>query len=282
MPPAAWIAAARPRTLGAAAVPVLAALALAARIGALRPVVAAVTLAAAVAIQITTNFANDYFDGVHGADGPDRLGPPRMSQGGPGAARAMRTATVVAGTVAALLGATLVAVGGWPILGIGVASLIAAVAYTGGPYPLAYHGWGDLFVLTFFGPVAVWGTLHLQAVPFDARALAVSMSLGALATAMLVVNNLRDIASDARVGKRTLAVQLGTTAMRVWYGVLVGTAFGSAVLAGTWLPLLAAPLGILEAVRVGRRAGGALNVSLAGTARLHLVVGVLLALGVMA
>jgi len=204
---AEWVAAMRPRTLGAAVVPVVVGLALAASAGPVRPGVAALTLVVAVLIQVTTNFANDHFDAVHGADGPDRLGPPRMSGRGPDAARAMRTGMVVAGALAGALGLGLVAVGGLPILLIGVAALVSAVAYTGGPYPLAYHGWGDAFVFTFFGPVAVGGTLLLQGAPMDERALAASVVVGALATAVLVVNNVRDVAGDGRVGKRTLAVQ---------------------------------------------------------------------------
>jgi 1,4-dihydroxy-2-naphthoate octaprenyltransferase len=277
---AEWVAAMRPRTLGAAVVPVVVGLALAASAGPVRAGVAALTLVVAVLIQVTTNFANDHFDAAHGADGPDRLGPPRMSGRGPAAARAMRTGMVVAGALAGALGLGLVVVGGLPILLIGVAALVSAVAYTGGPYPLAYHGWGDAFVFTFFGPVAVGGTLLLQGASMDARALAASVVVGALATTMLVVNNVRDVASDARVGKRTLAVQCGVTAMRVWYGSLVGAAFVAAVVAGAPIALIAVPLGVAETVRLWRRTGAALNASLAGSARLHLVVGVLLAIGV--
>jgi 1,4-dihydroxy-2-naphthoate octaprenyltransferase len=279
---AEWVAASRPRTLGAAVVPVVVGVALAAAAGPVRAGVAVLTLVVAVLIQITTNLANDHFDAAHGADGPDRLGPPRMSGRGPEAARATRAGMIAAATLAAVLGLGLVGVGGMPILLIGAASLVAAVAYTGGPYPLAYHGWGDAFVFVFFGPVAIGGTLVLQGAPVDGRAMAASVVVGALATTMLVVNNVRDVASDARVGKRTLAVQWGVTAMRVWYGLLVGVAFAAAVVAGAPIALLALPLGILETVRLGRRSGAALNASLAGSARLHLVVGALLAVGVLA
>lgn len=277
-----WVAATRPRTLGAAIVPVVVGLALAAGAGRFRPGVALLTLVVAVLIQITTNFANDHFDAAHGADGPDRLGPPRLGSRDPAGARAVRTGMVVAGASAGLLGLGLVWVGGVPILLIGAASLAAAIAYTGGPYPLAYHGWGDAFVFAFFGPVAVIGTLVLQDAPVGRAAIAASVVVGALATTMLVVNNVRDVASDTRVGKRTLAVQWGVTAMRVWYGVLVGGAFVAAPLAGAPLALLALPLGVVETIRLWRRTGAALNTSLAGAARLHLVVGALLAIGVLA
>lgn len=276
-----WVAATRPRTLGAAVVPVTVGLALAADAGRVRPGIGALTLVVAVLIQITTNFANDYFDAVHGADGPDRLGPPRLSGRSPEAARAMRTGMTAAAALAALLGCGLVAVGGLPILAIGVASLLAAVAYTGGPYPLAYHGWGDAFVFVFFGPVAVGGTVLLQGAPLGGRALAASVAVGALATTMLVVNNVRDVVSDRRAGKRTLAVEWGVTAMHLWYAVLVGTALVAAAAAGAPLMLLAAPLGVLETLRLRRRTGAALNASLAGSARLHLVGGVLLTIGVL-
>lgn len=278
---AEWIAATRPRTLGAAVVPVAVGVALAAGAGHHRPGVAALTLAVAVLIQVTTNLANDYFDARHGADGPGRLGPPRMSGRDPAAARAIRRGMVAAAGLAALLGLGLVVVGGAPILAIGVASLVAAVAYTGGPYPLAYHGWGDLFVLVFFGPVAVAGTLWLQGASYDGRAVAASIALGALATTMLVVNNVRDVASDAASGKRTLAVRWGVRAMRVWFGCLVGVAFVAATAAGAPLALLAVPLGVLEVTRMRHRTGAALNASLAGAARLHLVVGALVAIEVL-
>lgn len=273
-----WLLASRPRTLVAAIVPVMVGLAVARQGGALDLPVAAATLAAALLIQIATNLANDYFDFQKGADGPDRLGPRRVS-GEPGAAEAIKRGTVVVVALAVVIGLYLVARGGWPILLIGVTSLAAAIAYTGGPYPLAYHGLGDVFVFVFFGPVAVGGTYLLQRGGLDPLALLAAVPVGCLAVAILVVNNLRDIASDRRVGKWTLAVRIGAVATRWQYVVLIAGAFLAAVCVGVWLPLIALPLALREIVLLWRRAGGELNASLAGTARLHLVFGVLLALG---
>jgi 1,4-dihydroxy-2-naphthoate octaprenyltransferase len=276
-----WLAAMRPRTLGAAVVPVAVGLALASQAGVLDVPVGLLTLVVAILIQITTNFANDYFDAIHGADGPDRLGPVRVSQAGPEAASAMGRATVVVTLLAAAAGVVLVVHGGLPILLIGLASLVCAIAYTGGPYPLAYHGLGEPFVFVFFGPVAVLGTLLLQRAPITDVAIIASIFVGCLATAILVVNNLRDVASDERAGKRTLAVRWGATAMRVLYVTLVGAPFVGVALLGPRLALLALPLAVMEAVSLRRRTGRALNQSLAGTARVHVAFGALLAIGVL-
>lgn len=282
---AAWIGAARPRTLPAAVVPVVVGLALAAREGSLDLGVAAATLLAAILIQIGTNLANDYYDFVAGADTSERLGPRRITQAGLAAPATVRAAAFAVLGAAGVAGLWLVAVGGWPILLIGVCSLIAAVAYTGGPYPLAYHGLGDVFVFVFFGLVAVNGTVLLQTGEVTALSLAVSVPVACLATAILVVNNLRDIATDARAGKRTLAVRIGAAATRVQYATLLivpfAVAFLLAQVAGPALlvTLAAVPFAVRELRALYQRDGAALNASLAGTARLHLIFGVLLAIG---
>jgi 1,4-dihydroxy-2-naphthoate octaprenyltransferase len=284
---AAWIGAARPRTLPAAVVPVVVGLALAGRARPLDVGVAAITLLAAILIQIGTNLANDYYDFVAGADTSERLGPRRITQAGLAAPATVRAAAFATLGAAAVAGAWLVAVGGWPILLIGVASLIAAVAYTGGPYPLAYHGLGDVFVFVFFGLVAVNGTVLLQTGNVTGLSLAVSLPVACLATAILVVNNLRDIGTDARAGKRTLAVRIGAAATRLQYAALVSIPFVVALLlaavAGPALlvTLLAVPLAVREVRALHERDGAALNASLAGTARLHLIFGVLLAIGLL-
>jgi len=278
--PGEWLAAVRPRTLTATVVPVTLGLALARRGGDLDVALAVMTLLTALLIQVATNFANDYFDAMHGADGPDRLGPPRLSAGSDAAAAAMRRATAAVVVLAAGAGLWLVWRGGWPIALIGVASLVSAVAYTGGPFPLAYHGLGDLFVFTFFGPVAVGGTHYLQRGAVDVEVLLASVPVGALATAILVVNNLRDIDGDGRAGKRTLAVRFGRPATRVGWMLLVAVALGLSIELGGWIVLLAAPLALYECRGLLIREGRALDASLAGTARLHLVVGLLLAIGV--
>ncbi len=283
-----WIAASRPRTLTAAIVPVMVGLAIASRVRRIDWIVAIVTLAAALLIQIGTNLANDYYDFVKGADSHDRVGPQRVTQAGLVAPATVRNATFGVLGVAAILGLYLVSVGGWPILLVGVFSIICAIAYTAGPWPLAYHGLGEVFVFIFFGVVAVNGTVFLQTRQLDALALAASVPVSCLVTAILVVNNLRDIASDARSGKRTVAVRIGAEATKVEYFALVCTAFISllmlSVMAGprTLLALGALPLAVRDMTALRRREGAALNASLAGAARLHLVFGALLSLGLAA
>jgi 1,4-dihydroxy-2-naphthoate octaprenyltransferase len=275
-----WIGALRPRTLVATVVPVMVGLALASRDGGVAPGLAALTLAMGLLIQIATNLANDYYDGRRGADGPDRLGPERLSAQHPELAAAMWRATVLVLALAALTVGCLAWIGGWPILLVGIVSLACALAYTAGPFPLAYHGLGDLFVFVFFGLVAVSGTYWLQRGAVTASVLTASIPVGCVATAILVVNNLRDIASDARVGKRTLAVRIGPPATRILWVVLIGIATVTAFLVAGPVVLLALPFAVHETRALYRRDGRALNASLAGTARLHLVLGVSIALGV--
>ena len=283
-----WLAAARPRTLPAAVVPVLVGLALAARSGPIDAGVAIVTVVTAVLIQIGTNLANDYYDFVAGADTSERLGPPRITQAGLAAPATVRGAAIVVLVVAAVAGLWLVAVGGWPIALVGIASLIAAVAYTGGPWPLAYHGLGDVFVFVFFGVVAVNGTVFLQTGSVTSLSLLVSLPVASLATAILVVNNLRDIATDARAGKRTLAVRIGERATRLQYLALVMAPFvvvpilAGAIGTSVLVALAALPFAVREGRALWQRSGAALNASLAGTAKLHVIFGVLLAVGLLA
>lgn len=285
-----WIAAARPRTLAAAIVPVAVGLAVAARRGALDPALAVATLVAAVLIQVGTNLANDYFDFRSGADGPDRLGPLRVTSAGLVAPEAVLAATCATLGAAAAVGVVLVAAGGWPILAVGVASIACAIAYTGGPFPLAHHGLGDAFVFAFFGIVAVAGTAFLQTGRLEPLALGASLPVGALATAILVVNNVRDLSTDARAGKRTLAVRLGRERTRTLYVALVAASFAllpfalaigdgpAAGLAG----LLAAPLALspIRAVQT-RTDGPALNGALAASGMLLGAFSVLLAAGLL-
>lgn len=285
---AVWLLAARPRTLSAAVVPVVVGLAVAARRGALEIDVALATLGAALLIQIATNLANDYFDFRSGADAADRLGPTRITQAGLAEPDSVRNAAFMVLAGAALLGAFLVLHGGWPILAIGAASLISALAYTAGPFPLAHHGLGDLFVFLFFGVLAVVGTTYLQTGEIDPVALRASLPVGALSTAILVVNNLRDVASDRRAGKRTLAVRLGERGARLEYVVLVALAYLGVILtaraagAAALVALLPLPLALREVRLVHARQGRELNASLASTSGLHLLTGLLLAAGLYA
>ena len=284
-----WLTAARPATLSAAVAPVLGGTALAAGDGESRPPVFAATLAAALLIQIGANLANDLFDYERGADNAGRLGPPRVTQSGLIPPEQVRAGTYVAFAAAAALGLYLVVVGGWPILAIGVASVAAGLAYTGGPWPLGYHGLGDIFVFLFFGLAAVAGSYYLQAETLTVQALLAALPVGLTVTAIIVVNNLRDIETDRRAGKMTLAVRLGDRATRWQYALLVGGAYvllPSLMLAGAsawvWLPWLTLPLGLgLCRSVLGGTGGRALNPVLKRTARLHLAFGSLLALGLL-
>lgn len=283
-----WLSAARPATLPAAVAPVLVGTAaIAGAEGEFSLAIFAATLAAALLIQVGTNLANDVFDFQRGADNADRLGPPRVTQSGLIPPERVRAGTYAAFGAAAAIGLYLVFVGGWPILALGAASIAAGLAYTGGPWPLGYHGLGDLFVFVFFGLVAVMGTYYLQAGGVSATALAASVPVAMTVTAILVVNNLRDIETDRRAGKNTLAVRLGARRTRVQYGLLVLGAYALLPLltvtgASNWagLPALSLPLalGLCRSVLSGAQ-GRALNPVLKRTAQLHLAFGCLLALG---
>ncbi len=281
-----WIAAARPRTLTAAVSPVVVGLALGYRSGRIDLPLALDTLAAAILIQIATNLANDYYDFVSGADTDARLGPPRVTQRGLIQPDAVRNAAFITLGLAALAGSYLVRIGGWPILLIGVVSIVSALAYTTGPYPLAYHGLGELFVCVFFGLAAVNGTVFLQTGKLTLLSIAVSVPIASLVTAILVVNNLRDIDTDRKAGKRTLAVRFGSRFARAEYAVLVGAAFIATpvlVRMGGWmllLPLAVLPLALRAITSIYRNTGQDLNHDLARTAGLHCAFALLLALAV--
>ena len=287
-----WWATLRPATLWAGAVPVLVGIALS--VGLQRQGVAEVhwglavaALVCALLLQIGCNLVNDYADFAKGADTPDRLGPARATAQGWLTARQVATGAALALGLAAALGVWAITLRGWPLAAIGVASVTAAVAYTAGPLPLGYLGLGDLFVLLFFGLAATVGTCFAATGVWSMDALAAGFALGCLATAILVVNNLRDRHTDARAGKRTLAVRWGAGWARAEYAGLLAAAFVVApVMAavrgqpGWLLPLLALPLAV-KAVRAVRTTdGAALNPYLGATARLELVFGLLWAAGV--
>lgn len=283
-----WVLAARPKTLSAASVPVVVGSACAFSQGHARLGPALAALAGALLLQIGANFANDVYDYEKGADTAERLGPTRAVQAGLLSPAAMKRGMYVVFGLALLLGAYLTAVAGPIILGIGVVSIVSAIAYTGGPYPLGYNGLGDLFVFVFFGFVAVCGTAFVQLGAVPELALWCSLPVGALATAILVVNNLRDHEQDARVGKRTLAVRWGPRAVIAEYGVLLALSYAVPLFLATssargrfvLLPLLTLPLARRLMRGVGTETGKALNARLAGTAKLLLLFGVLLALGI--
>jgi len=204
-----WWEAARPRTLPAALAPVCVGTALALRQGQVVWGAAGACLGFALLVQIGTNFANDYFDFVKGADTAERVGPRRAVASGLIAPQSMRRAMYGVFAAAFCVGLTLLAYGGWPLLVVGLASIVCGIAYTGGPYPLAYHGLGDVFVLLFFGFVAVGATAFVQTGELTSASLIAGAAVGALAANILVVNNYRDVETDAKARKRTLVVILG-------------------------------------------------------------------------
>lgn len=285
---ASWILAARPKTLSAASVPVVVGSACALALGAFNPGPALAALAGALLLQIGANFANDVYDYEKGADTAERLGPTRAVQAGLITPASMKRGMYLVFGLALLVGVYLTLVAGPIILLIGVVSILSAIAYTGGPYPLGYNGLGDLFVFVFFGLVAVCGTAYVQLGFVPALAVWCSLPVGSLATAILVVNNLRDREQDAAVGKRTLAVRFGARLAIVEYGLLLALAYAVPLFLATstvhgrfvLLPLLTLPLarGLMRAVATER--GRALNARLAGTAKLLLIFGVLFALGI--
>ena len=204
-----WLLAARPKTLGAAVAPVLVGTAMAIEAGALHLGAALCALLGAVFIQIGTNFSNDYLDFLKGADTDERKGPTRATQAGLVSARAMKRATAIAFGLAVVAGVYLIVRGGWPILVVGVVSIACGVLYTAGRFSLAYLGLADLFVLVFFGPVAVGGTYYVQALALPSEVLVAGLGPGLLATAILLVNNIRDVREDRLAGKQTLIVRAG-------------------------------------------------------------------------
>lgn len=282
-----WILAARPATLSAALVPVAVGTACAHAAGGLRWGPAAAALFGAIWIQIGTNFANDLFDADKGADTDERLGPTRAVASGSISAGAMRTATVAAFGLASLGGLYLTWTAGWPVVAIGVASVASGIAYTGGPYPLGYHGLGDVFVMIFFGFVAVVGTVFVQTLTVTPLAWAASVPVGALATAILVVNNIRDRPTDAKAGKRTLAVSLGRRFAVAEYVLLMVLAYAApagmlALGRDAWvlLPWASAPIALGLIGQVATLEGEPLNATLTRTARLLLIFGALLGAGI--
>jgi 1,4-dihydroxy-2-naphthoate octaprenyltransferase len=224
----------RPRTLSAAAAPVVLGTGLAIGRGGFRFFPALAALVGALLIQVGTNLANDYYDYRRGGDTEDRVGPVRVTQAGILSPEKVRNGAFLVLGLALLVGLYLVSEGGLPILLIGLASLVCAVAYTGGPYPLAYHGLGDLFAFLFFGLVAVAGTFWVQALSFPPEVLLAGSGMGALATALLVINNLRDLETDKRAGKRTLAVRLGLQGTKAEFVFLVLWALSVPVLGVFW------------------------------------------------
>jgi 1,4-dihydroxy-2-naphthoate octaprenyltransferase len=277
-----WIAAARPKTLPLAISPVIPGLALAAaETGQLAVITAIVTLLAATAIQIGTNLHNDAADFERGTDGNDRVGPPRATAQGWLSIEQVKTGAHLAFGSAFLLGVILVWRGGLPIVALGLASLAAGYAYTGGPRPIAYGPLGELFVLLFFGVAAVAGTYYLQTLTLTTTAIAVGVALGLPSAAVLLLNNYRDLETDRRAGRRTLCHYLGHGQARLAFAALLLLPLPMLLamdLPGRSWPLLAAiPLAIPLIVKLYRgTTGTALNPLLGQTARYQLVLALLL------
>jgi 1,4-dihydroxy-2-naphthoate octaprenyltransferase len=285
-----WLLAARPKTLSAAVAPVLIGSALAWRaMHALDWRLFAFTLAGAVLIQIGTNLVNDALDFKKGADTAERLGPLRVTQAGLLSANGVLLGASVCFLLAALCGVPLILHAGSPLLAIGLASIIAAYCYTGGPYPIAYNGLGELFVIVFFGLIAVGGTYYVQTGRYDAAAAIAGLAAGSPAVALIAVNNLRDVVSDRASRKRTLAVRLGESFARreiVFFAFLPFALFAALALMlreftlfATWLAI---PLAIALVRRVSRSNGAALNQCLAMAGALQWLMAMLFVSGTVA
>ena len=284
----AWLLAIRPRTLPVALAPVVVGTAVAFSAGEARLLPALAAGLGALGLQVASNLANDLFDFESGADGEDRIGPVRASQLGLLDSTQMWMGMGVVLGLTVLVGFYLLAVAGWPVVVVGILSMVAALAYTGGPWPFGYKGLGDPAVFFFFGVVAVTGTYYVQALAWSTPAFLTSLPVGALATAILVVNNVRDIESDTRAEKNTLAVRFGRRFGIREYAGLMGLAYG--MLPVFWLglgrsvfvllPLLSLPRAIALCRTLAREVEGPpLNAALAGTAQLSLLFSVLLAIG---
>ena len=270
-----WVLAARPKTLAAAVVPVVVGFALA-RFAHWPSFVFA--LLGALLIQVGTNFVNDALDFRKGADTHERLGPLRVTQAGLLSAEAVLRGAYVCFALAGVCGVPLVMRGGWPIVVIGVTSIVAAYAYTGGPYPLAYHGLGELFVMAFFGVVAVGGTFYLQRLVITRDAILAGVACGALAIVLLAINNLRDLASDRASNKRTLAARFGPAFARAEIAVMALLPFALVAAIGFLGVLFVLPLALLVIVCAFRSEGRALNRCLAFAGMLEWAFGIAFAI----
>lgn len=282
----AWAQAIRPKTLWAAVTPVVAGSACAMSVSGFRPGPALAALGVGIFIQIGTNLSNDVLDFDRGADTERRVGPARAVQSGLLSRGQVWAGAWVAFGLCIVCGLYLAAVAGWPVLVVGAVSIASGLLYTAGPWALAYVGLGDLFVFLFFGLAAVVGTAYVQALEAPAVAWWAGIAVGALATAILVVNNLRDRETDAVAGKRTLAVRFGARFARLEYAALLLVAHAAAlplvVRFGPWplLSWLALPFAVAVLRSVWRGEGAPLNEALAATARLLLLFGVLLSIGI--
>jgi 1,4-dihydroxy-2-naphthoate octaprenyltransferase len=284
-----WILAIRPKTLPASISPVLVGTAMAISDQGFKGLPAFAALTGSLLLQIGVNLANDYFDFRKRVDTPERVGPIRVTQSGLIPPEHMKTAMIIAFGLVSLVGVYLTLISGWPILAAGIASILAALAYSGGPFPLGSYGLGDLLVFSFFGIVAVCGTYYVQTLQLNQLAVFASLPVGFLITAILVVNNLRDMMTDRKAGKHTLAVILGQQGARIEYVTLLAGGYLMPVFvyflekgsAWVFLPLLTLPLAASLCLTVCRKEGAVLNDALAGTARLTIAFSLLFSMGLL-
>jgi 1,4-dihydroxy-2-naphthoate octaprenyltransferase len=281
-----WILTSRPKTLPAAISPVIVGAALAFHDVSFEPFVALMTLLAAVLIQIGANLANDVYDFLKGSDREDRLGPTRATQAGLITPSQMLRAMWIIFSLAILVGFYLAWIGGWPIVWIGLASITAGIAYTGGPYPLGYHGWGDVSVFIFFGIIAVPGTYYLQTGNVTSVSILLGIAMGTLSTAILIVNNLRDADTDVKSGKKTLAVRFGKTFVKWQYVFMILIAFCIPVLISiSWQNQMSLyivwfliPIAFRLILQIFHETGESLNTVLTDTARFLFLFAIILSL----
>ena len=284
----AWVLAARPRTLPASVAPVVVGVALAIRAGTFDPLASLAALLAALLLQIASNFANDLGDFKRGTDTPERVGPLRVTTAGLISEGEIQRGLVIVLGLAALCGIYLIVVGGWPILAVGLLSMLAAVAYTYGPLPFGYYGLGDVATFIFFGLIAVVGTYYAQAHAAPPLVWLAAIPMGALVTAILIVNNVRDADTDRRAGKRTLAVVFGRQGARIEYLVMLALAYAIPIVLwlgygmDPWvlLPFVTLPLAVRHARALFTTLGPALNKTLAGAAQLAVLYAIAFALGI--
>ena len=285
----AWVQAIRPRTLPAAAAGVLIGAAMAWRDGVFQLDVVLVCLFTALLLQIGSNLANDVFDFERGTDTSERLGPTRVTQAGMLTPRQVKIGMAVVFGLAALLGLYLVWLGGWIIFIAGIAAIISAIAYTGGPLPIGYHGLGDVFVFIFFGLASVAGTYFIQAGTVTSAVWWMTLPPGLIVTAILVVNNLRDLENDRKAGKRTLAVRMGEHATKIQYItciviaylILIPVAWAGMIPWTTLFAWLSLPLAIQGVRVVLTRKGRPLNIALAKTGQTALAFSILFWVGLL-
>jgi 1,4-dihydroxy-2-naphthoate polyprenyltransferase len=283
-----WLIAFRLKTLLAAISPVLLGLALAFHEDKFYIWVAIATLLAAILLQIGSNLANDVYDFLKGSDTEKRLGPQRVTQSGLLTPTQVKKGMVFIFALAVTIGFYLAYIGGWAIVVIGIASIIAGIIYTGGPYPLGYHGWGDIFVFVFFGLIAVPGTYYLQTSSVTLESIILGIAMGAISTAILIVNNLRDIETDSESSKRTLAVRFGKQFVKTEYHLMMIIAYIVPAILMMYfdfdrklvLPYFSLPLAIQLSIKIQNTEGKALNKVLTQTAKLLFIYSLLFAFGI--